>query len=92
MFKDFDKRLQRGIKKTVDSRVKLSEELSGGSLKATPIDVNVISHKKQRHAVWFGGSLLSSLPDFNSHCHTKAEYEERGPSIARHNRVFGTVL
>lgn len=33
MFKDFDKRLQRDIKKTVDFRVKRSEELSGGSLK-----------------------------------------------------------
>lgn len=24
------------------------------------MEVNVISHKKQRHAVWFGGSLLAS--------------------------------
>jgi len=24
------------------------------------IDVNVISHKMQRYAVWFGGSMLAS--------------------------------
>lgn len=60
MYKDFDRRLQRDIKRTVDLRVKMSEDLSGGAMKAKPIDVNVISHKKQRHAVWFGGSLLAS--------------------------------
>ncbi|CAG8793886.1 15913_t:CDS:2, partial [Dentiscutata erythropus] len=86
MFKDFGKRLQRDIKRVVDARVKRSEELSGGTLKATLIDVNVISHKKQRYAVWSGGSLLGSLPEFYSYCHTKAEYEEHGPSICRHNR------
>ena len=25
------------------------------------VEVNVISHKRQRYAVWFGGSLLASL-------------------------------
>jgi actin-related protein 3 len=25
------------------------------------VEVEVISHKRQRHAVWFGGSLLASL-------------------------------
>jgi len=92
MFKDFGKRLGRDIKRLVDTRVKRSEELSGGLLKAKPIDVDVISHKKQRHAVWFGGSLLAGTNEFFSYCHTKAEYEEIGPSIARHNRVFRSVL
>ncbi|RUP45573.1 actin family [Jimgerdemannia flammicorona] len=92
MFKDFDKRLKREIKRTVDFRVKRSEELSGGSVKAKDVEVNVISHKKQRHAVWYGGSLVSVIADFHTYCHTKAEYEEHGPSIARHNRVFGSVL
>ncbi|CAJ0849690.1 10284_t:CDS:2, partial [Entrophospora sp. SA101] len=88
MFKDFGRRLQRDVKRTADARLKRSEELSGGLLKSTPIDVNVISHKKQRYAVWFGGSLLGSTPEFYSYCHTKLEYEEYGPSICRHNRVF----
>lgn len=56
------------------------------------MEVNVISHKKQRHAVWFGGSLLASTAEFYNYCHTKAEYDEYGPSICRHNRVFGSLL
>lgn len=35
MFKDFGRRLQRDIKKTVDARLKLSETLGGGRLKVT---------------------------------------------------------
>ena len=30
-------------------------------------------------------------PEFYQVCHTKAQYEEHGPSIARHNPVFGTM-
>ena len=33
MFRDFGHRLQRDLKRTVDARLKLSEELSGGRLK-----------------------------------------------------------
>lgn len=91
MFKDFGKRLQRDVKKIVDYRLKMSQKLSGDTMKSTPIDVNVISHKKQRYAVWFGGSLLASTNEFYQYCHTKADYEEYGPSIARHNRVFGSI-
>ncbi|KAK3820851.1 MAG: actin family [Linnemannia elongata] len=91
MFENFGKRLQRDIKRIADTRIKRSEVLSGGKMQATPMEVNVITHKKQRYAVWFGGSLLASTGDFHSYCHTKAEYDEVGPSIARHNRVFGTV-
>jgi actin-related protein 3 len=60
MYKDFARRLQRDIKRLVDVRIQRSETLSGGQLKAKQIDVNVLSHKKQRYAVWFGGSLLGS--------------------------------
>lgn len=60
MFKDFGKRLARDIKRSVDYRIKRSEELSGGKIKAVPLDVNVISHHMQRYAVWFGGSMLAS--------------------------------
>jgi actin-related protein len=28
------------------------------------VDVNVVSHPIQRFAVWFGGSVLASTPDF----------------------------
>jgi actin-related protein 3 len=91
MFKDFGKRLQRDIKRAVDNRIKRSEELSGGKIKAVPLDVNVISHHMQRYAVWFGGSMLASMPEFYHVCHTKAQYDEQGPSIARHNPVFGAI-
>lgn len=48
MFKDFQKRLQRDVKRTVDARLQLTEQLSGGRVKPKPIDVNVISHAMQR--------------------------------------------
>ena len=48
----------------VDVRLKASEVLqthvaSEDVIKSKNVDVNVISHKKQRYAVWFGGSLLA---------------------------------
>lgn len=91
MFKDFGKRLQRDVKRAVDFRIKRSEQLSGGALKSTPVDVNVITHHMQRYAVWFGGSMLACTPEFYKVCHTKAQYDEVGPSIARHNPVFGAI-
>jgi len=91
MFKDFGKRLQRDIKRVVEYRIKRSEELSQGRIKAVPPEVNVISHHMQRYAVWFGGSMLAYTPEFYSVCHTKQQYDEYGPSIARHNPVFGAI-
>ena len=76
MFKDFGKRLQRDIKRCVDARIKKTELLSGGRLKPQPVEVNVISHHMQRFAVWFGGSMLASTPEFSNVCHTRADYEE----------------
>jgi len=89
MFKDFGKRLERDIKRSVDSRLRDTELLTGQ--KPTPIDVQVVSHQMQRYAVWFGGSMLASTPEFYQVCHTKAQYDEYGPSICRHNPVFGTM-
>lgn len=91
MFKDFSKRLARDIKRSVDYRIKRSEELSGGKIKSVPLDVNVVSHQMQRYAVWFGGSMLASTPEFYNVCHTKKQYDEIGPSICRHNPVFGAI-
>ncbi|XP_077997194.1 actin-related protein 3 [Glandiceps talaboti] len=91
MFRDFGRRLQRDLKRVVEYRLKVSEELSQGRIKPKPIDVQVISHHMQRYAVWFGGSMLASTPEFYQVCHTKADYDEHGPSICRHNPVFGTM-
>jgi actin-related protein 3 len=91
MFRDLHRRVQRDVKRAVDYRIKRSEQLSGGKIKATPVEVNVISHHMQRYAVWFGGSMLASTAEFYNVCHTKAKYDEVGPSIARHNPVFGVI-
>jgi actin-related protein 3 len=91
MFKDFGRRLNRDIKRAVDDRVLKSEKLSGGKIKAVPLEVKVVSHNMQRFAVWFGGSMLASTGDFFNVCHTKQQYDEVGPSICRHNAVFGAV-
>jgi actin-related protein 3 len=88
MFKDFHRRMQRDIKRIVDGRVAHHEALSGGHMKATEMEVNVLSHQMQRFAVWFGGSVLASTPEFYGACHTKADYEEYGPNICRTNPVF----
>lgn len=86
MFKDFGKRLQRDLKSIVSERIQLSERLSG--LQSTGVDVQVISHKKQRNAVWFGGSLLAQTSEFKSYCYTKSDYDEYGPSIVRNFSLF----
>jgi actin-related protein 3 len=91
MFKDFGRRLQRDLKRRVDHRLAVSEELSGGRLKPKPVDVQVITHKMQRYAVWFGGSMLGSTAEFYQVAHSKADYMEKGPAICRHNPVFGAI-
>ncbi|KAH3742643.1 actin family [Pelomyxa schiedti] len=91
MFKDFGRRLERDVKKFTDYRHKRTIELSGGRLVPQPIEVKVISHHMQRFAVWFGGSMLASTDEFYTVCHTKAQYDEKGPAIARHNPVFGAI-
>lgn len=137
MFRDFGRRLQRDLKRVVDARLRLSEELSGGRIKVRgqpvpfpptlrsesdcllvcsqpkPMEVQVVSHHMQRYAVWFGGSMLASTvttstrvgvppvrvltvvcclqPEFLQVCHSKKDYDEIGPSICRHNPVFGIM-
>ena len=92
MFRDFDRRLQRDIQRLVNARLKTSYSSSQGRLAPKPIDVQVLSHHMQRYAVWFGGSMLASTSEFYStYCHTKAQYDEWGPSICRHNPAFGTI-
>lgn len=88
LYKDFGRRLQRDIRQLVDTRIKASEAKSGGA-KSGGLDVQVITHKRQRHGPWFGGSLLGQTPGFKSYCHTKAEYDEYGPSIVRRFALLG---
>lgn len=90
MFKDFSKRLKRDIKKIV--QVRQSEiQKRHPTMPVKPIEVEVHSHPFQRYAVWFGGSLLASQSEYLGMFHTKAQYEEEGPRIARHNPVLQSV-
>ncbi|OSD06339.1 actin-like protein Arp3 [Trametes coccinea BRFM310] len=91
MFQHFGQRLKRDLKQIVDRRLEASAIASGSQARSSGIDVEVISHKRQRYAVWFGGSLLASLPEFYSFCHTKAQYDEIGPSICRRYQIFGSA-
>lgn len=75
LYKDFGRRLQRDIKLLVDTRIQASEQRSGGA-RSGGLDVQVITHKRQRHGPWFGGSLLGQTPEFRSYCHTKAEVRD----------------
>ena len=82
LYKDFGRRLQRDVSHLVNTRIQASEARSGGA-KSGGLEVQVITHKRQRHGPWFGGSLLGQTPEFRSYCHTKAEYDEIGPSIGK---------
>ena len=86
MFKDFGRRLERGVKRIVKKRTEADVKKG-----AKGIEVKVLKHKMQRFAVWFGGSILAQMPKFGSMCHTKEQYEEIGPSIARHNVVMSSL-
>lgn len=90
MYKDFGRRLNRDISRIVNDRLERNHEKNPQykNSEGSKMDVNVISHQMQRFAVWFGGSMLSSTPEFYKVCHTKEQYMEVGPSIARHNPVF----
>lgn len=97
MFKDFGKRLQRDIKRLVDGRLKRNMQKMGITReedKPRSIKVDVASHtaKMQRYAVWLGGSIMASHPEFYKVCHTKADYDEQGPRIARFNVAFNAAM
>lgn len=91
MFKDFDKRLQRDMRAIVEERLAYTSSLEAINKTAAPV-VNVLAHRNQRYAVWSGGSLFASMEQFPAFCHSKAEYDEYGPSICRQSRVFGSLL
>jgi len=91
MFQHFGNRLKRDLKQLVDHRLSSSVAASGSAMQSSGVEVDVISHKRQRYAVWFGGSLLASLPEFYTSCHTKAQYDEIGPSICRRYQIFGSA-
>uniref|UniRef100_A0A7S2UYZ9 Actin-related protein 3 n=2 Tax=Fibrocapsa japonica TaxID=94617 RepID=A0A7S2UYZ9_9STRA len=94
MFKHFGRRLQRAVKDRVDVRqqgtVNAAAASTSQAVQSRAVDVKVVSHHMQRYAVWFGGSMLGVTPELYRVSHTKAQYDEEGPRIARHNAVFSS--
>lgn len=83
LFKNFDKRLEQEVRRRVKDRY---EGL--GIIENAP-EVKVTQNVVQKAAVWFGGSMLASnSSNFQKIVATRAQYEEYGPAIARHNAVF----
>lgn len=91
MFQHFDRRLQKDLTKLVNARAKEhSKQLKDG--REIKYECNVVSHERQRYAVWYGGSVVGSSPEYAIKAHTKAQYEEYGPSICRQNAMFHSVF
>ena len=88
MFNGFGQRLQRDVKRFTDYRHEKAAKLAAGRFTPQKTDVKVIKYNYQRYAVWYGGSVMAGLPAFIQFCHTKQEYEEKGPAVCRYNHVF----
>jgi actin-related protein 3 len=48
MFQHFGNRLKRDLKQIVDRRLDANALASGGTLRSSGVEVDVISHKRQR--------------------------------------------
>jgi len=93
-FKGLGSRLQADVQALVDARLaenaRRQSEISKTKVEAGKLPVNIIEHKRQQYAVWYGGAMLASTgPAFYAKCHSKARYDEFGPSIARASTMFG---
>lgn len=89
LFEHFGARLKKDLRAIVDARIAASETHSGSLMRSSGMEVKVLTHKRQKWAVWFGGSMLGSLPDFYNACYSKEQYEEFGPSITRRLGTLG---
>uniref|UniRef100_A0AC34QBP3 Uncharacterized protein n=1 Tax=Panagrolaimus sp. JU765 TaxID=591449 RepID=A0AC34QBP3_9BILA len=58
---------------------RFQNEMSSLAPPTIKIDLKVLS--KRENAVWTGGSILASLPTFQTEWSTKQEYDEFGPSV-----------
>jgi actin-related protein 3 len=90
MYKNFTRRIERDLTKKVKERHDKNVQLFP-DMDLKMMDVNVVTHAFQRFAVWFGGSMLAAQPDVIKSFHTRADYQEHGPRIARTNPVFQSL-
>jgi actin-related protein 3 len=91
MFSKFDTRLQRDVRALVDLRIAKTMETAIDKSRKIEIDVNVVSHERQRYAVWYGGSVFGASEQYDEVAFTKAQYEEHGPNICRNNAMFSAL-
>ena len=66
---------------------RLTAEVQKLAPAASLAKVKVIANPERKYSVWVGGSILSSINNFQSMWITKAEYEESGPQIV-HRKCF----
>ncbi len=90
MFKNFTRRIERDVKRRVEERHIYNKERFP-EMELKMLDVNVVTHSFQRFAVWFGGSMMCMQPEFLKMFHTRQEYQEQGPRIARANAAFANL-
>ena len=60
---------------------RLKKEINELAPESMKEEVNVITIPERKNGAWIGGSLLSSISNFESKFITKTEYEESGASI-----------
>eukprot|EP00825_Cyclidium_porcatum_P045147 TRINITY_DN6786_c0_g1_i1.p1 TRINITY_DN6786_c0_g1~~TRINITY_DN6786_c0_g1_i1.p1 ORF type:complete len:137 (+),score=21.95 TRINITY_DN6786_c0_g1_i1:552-962(+) len=86
LFPGFIERLQKNLDKIVYDRM---SQFQVSEIKPQhQIKVNVAANPFQRYSVWQGGSMLAAGKNFSKVYHSRQEYYEKGPSIARYNAVF----
>jgi actin-related protein 3 len=89
LFPNLSDRLQDELDAIVKSRlITTSHNLDIVNKHHEPVSVNVRAHEHQRHAVFCGGALLASLPEFETHCVSRQQYLEHGPMVCRQSKVF----
>jgi actin-related protein 3 len=89
LFKNFHKRLGDELQVRVDDRLRRYKEAYGKE--PAPITCKINSPGTQRYAVWYGASIFASSDAFKNVYHSREQYLEHGPSIARRNVVFGAA-
>jgi len=62
------------------------------SYTSSDFKVNVAENTNENFSTWLGGSILASTEQFYNICHSKAQYEEEGARIVRHNAIFKAQL
>ena len=90
LFPNFADRLQDELSAMVTDRLTLQNQNASQVVNkhSDSVTVNVRAHEHQRYAVFSGGALLASLPEFDRQCVSRQQYLEEGPSACRQSKVF----